>query len=180
MATYWRIARVAWREDEGNRMGIVAIGIAMLAASACAKHVPEPAALPSGTPHISWALMYGDSRNAEKETACRSDSNGPCVLPVSRQGAQSFADFHLYFHGAGAETRYEGTKSIGYLDGPAQSHVSKLNMIVSKNESIGNSSTTGIVTSVAGTYTITISLTATIPASGKSTPISESITVAVK
>ena len=148
--------------------------------SSCAKRGPEPAGVPPGTPHISWVLMYGDRDNADGEFACQSDPRTECVLPASKPDAQVFSDIHFYFHGAGAETRYEGTINKGYLQGTPESHSSQTNITVQKNESITNSSTTGIVTSTPGTYAITISLTATVRDTGKSQTIRESIPVVVK
>ena len=72
---------------------------------------------PPGTPHITWVLMYGDRNNADDEFACQSEPKTECVIPASRPDAQSFADVHFYFHGAGDETKYEGTTSIGFLQG---------------------------------------------------------------
>ena len=148
--------------------------------SACAKRVPEPSGIAPGTPHISWVLMYGDRDTADREFACQSDPRTECVLPASKPDAQVFSDIHFYFHGAGAETRYEGTIDKGYLQGAPDSHVSKTSITVQKNESITNSSTTGIVTSTPGTYAVTIALTATVKETGRTQSIRESITVVVK
>src|SRR4051794_38209327 len=90
--------------------------VILLASSSCAKRVPEPTGVP-GTPHVSWVLMYGDRDNPDGEFACQSDSRTQCALPASKPDAQVFSDIHFYFHGAGAETRYEGTINIGYLQG---------------------------------------------------------------
>ena len=111
--------------------------------------------------------MYGDRDNADREFACQSDPRTDCVLPASKPDAQVFADIHFYFHGAGAETRYEGSINIGYLQGAPDSHTSRTTITVQKDESITNSSTTGIVTSTPGTYAVTISQTATVKDAGK-------------
>ena len=148
--------------------------------SACAKRVPEPSGIAPGTPHISWVLMYGDRDTADREFACQSDPRTECVLPASKPDAQVFSDIHFYFHGAGAETRYEGTIDKGYLQGAPGSHISQTSIKVLKNESITNSSTTGIVTSTPGTYTVTISLTATVKETGKTMTVRETIQVIVK
>ena len=147
---------------------------------ACAKRVPEPRGIAPGTPHISWVLMYGDRDTADREFACQSDPRTECVLPASKPDAQVFSDIHFYFHGAGAETRYEGTIDKGYLQGAPDSHISQTSITVQKNESITNSSTTGIVTSTPGTYAVTISLTATVKETGKTMPVRETIQVTVK
>src|SRR4029079_12690179 len=111
---------------------------------------------------------------------CQSDPRTDCVLPASTPDAQVFADIHFYFHGAGPETRYEGAINIGYLQGAPDSHTSRTTFTVQKDESITNSSTTGIVTATPGTYAVTISQTATVKDTGKTQAIRESIPVAVK
>ena len=146
----------------------------------CAKPVPEDVGVPPGTPYISWVLMYGDRDDADREFACQSDPRTDCVLPASKPDAQVFGDIHFYFHGAGAETRYEGAINIGYLQGAPDSHTSRTTITVQKDESITNSSTTGIVTSTPGTYAVTISQTATVKDAGKTQAIQESIPVVVK
>jgi hypothetical protein len=148
--------------------------------SACANRVPEPSGIAPGTPHISWVLMYGDRDTADREFACQSDPRTECVLPASNPDAQVFSDIHFYFHGAGSETRYEGTIDKGYLQGAPDSHTSQTSITVQKNESITNSSTTGIVTSTPGTYAVSISLTATVKETGATRSIRESIQVIVK
>jgi len=95
----------------------VVVAVAAVVTSTCAKRVPEPANVAPGTPHITWVLMYGDRNNADDEFACQSEPKTECVIPASRPDAQSFADVHFYFHGAGDETKYEGTTSIGFLQG---------------------------------------------------------------
>ena len=160
------------------RVSVVILAAALM--STCAKPVPEHVGVPPGTPYISWVLMYGDRDNADREFACQSDPRTECVLPASKPDAQVFSDIHFYFHGAGAETRYEGTINIAYLQGAPDSHTSRTTITVQKNESITNSSTTGIVTSTPGTYAVTISQTATVKDAGKTQAIRESIPVAVK
>jgi hypothetical protein len=160
------------------RVTVVILVVALT--STCAKPVPEPVGIPPGIPHVSWVLMYGDRDNADSEFACQSDTGAACVLPASKPDAQVFSDIHFYFHGAGAETRYEGTIDIAYLQGAPDSHTSRTNITVQKNGSITNSSTTGIVTSTPGTYAVTISQTATVKGTGKTQAIQESIAVVVK
>lgn len=160
------------------RVSVVLLTVAVM--STCAKPVPEHVGVPPGTPYISWVLMYGDRDNADREFACQSDPRTECVLPASKPDAQVFADIHFYFHGAGAETRYEGAINIAYLQGAPDSHTSRTTITVQKDESITNSSTTGIVTSTPGMYAVTISQTATVKDAGKTQAIQESIPVAVK
>jgi hypothetical protein len=63
---------------------------------------------------------------------------------------------------------------------PPESHTSRINVTVKKNESITNSSVTGIVASTPGTYTLTISATTTATDASKTQSIRESIPVIVK
>jgi len=144
----------------------------------CATGVPKPAAT-AGTPQISWVLMYGDRDDADREFACQSGPRPECVVPASKPDAPVFSDIHFYFHGAGTETRYEGTINIGYLRQGAEAHASRINIPVKKDESMTNSSVTGIVASTPASYTVTISATATTGAS-KAQPLRESIPVVVK
>ena len=159
---------------------LFALTLVALIGSACAKRVPEPVGVAPGTPHISWVLMYGDRDTADSEFACQSEPRTECALPVSKPDALVFSDIHLYYHGVGGETKYEGTKNLSYLQGSPDSHISKVNITATKNESITNETVTGIVTSTPGTYTVTVSVTATVTATGKTFPIRETIQVTVK
>lgn len=146
---------------------------------ACAKRVPVPANSTPGTPRVTWVLMYGDRDNADAQFACESDKAEACVLPATQQNAPVFSNIHIYYHGAGGETRYEGTVKIGYLQGTGEPHTARTNVTVKKNESITNQSVTGIVTSTPGVYDVTFSLTAA-DASGHSVPIREALRVTVR
>ena len=154
--------------------------LAVALTSTCARRVPEPVGVPPGTPYISWVLMYGDRDNPDSEFACQSEPRTECVIPASRTDAQVFSDIHFYYHGAGAETRYEGTINFGYLQGSPDSHTSRINIAVQKNESIANSSLIGIVTSTPGSHAVTISVAALVTDTGKTQAIRESIPVVVK
>ena len=158
----------------------IAVALVAAASSTCAKRVPEPANIVPGTPHVTWVLMYGDRDNSDQEFACQSEPPTACTLPASRPESQVFADIHFYYHGAGAETRYEGTKSIGYLQGSPDSHTSRTNIAVKKNESITNESVTGIVTSTPGSYEVRLDLMAAMVDTGKTQPLRETIQVAVR
>lgn len=146
----------------------------------CAKHVPEPVGVAPGTPHVSWVIMHGDRDNPDQEFACQSDPRNECVVPASRPDAQVFSDVHVYYHGAGGETKYVGVVDIGYFQGASQSRRSPSTITVKKNESITNQSVTGIVSSTPGTYTVAFDLEATVTETGRRQPIRESIQVAVK
>jgi hypothetical protein len=140
--------------------------------------VPERQNVGSGTPHVTWVLMFGDRDNPDREFACQSDPRTECVVPPSRPDDQVFSDIHFYFHAAGADTRYEGTKAIGYLQGSSSAQTSRTAVTVTKDERIAHESVTGLVTSTPGTYTVTVSVTATI--AGASQPVRETIQVVVK
>ena len=66
------------------------------------------------------------------------------------------------------------------LQGPPATHKSRINIVATKNESISNESVTGVVTSTPGIYTVTVSVTATVAATGKKYPIQECFQVVVK
>jgi hypothetical protein len=124
--------------------------------------------------------MYGDRDNSDREFSCQSEPRSECVLPVSKAGEQVFSDIHFYYHGVGGETKYEGTQNLSYLQGSPETHISPINITATKNESITNASVTGIVTSTPGTYTVALSVTATVTGTGKKYPIQESFQVVVK
>ena len=157
---------------------VFALTLIVLINSSCAKRVPEPIGLAPGTPHISWVLMYGDRDTPDSEFACQSQPRTDCVLPASKPDALVYSDVHLYYHGVGGETKYEGAKNLSYLQGSPDSHISRVSITATKKESITNESVTGIVTSTPGTYTVTVSVTAT--ATGKKYPIQEWFQVRVK
>jgi len=159
---------------------LFALTLVALVGSACAQRVPESTGIAPGTPHISWVLMFGDRDTADREFSCQSEPRTDCVLPVSMPDALVYSDIHFYYHGVGGETRYEGTKNLSYLQGSPDSHISPTDITATKNGSITNESVTGIVTSTPGTYTVTVSATATIRATGKKYPIQESLQVVVK
>lgn len=162
-----------------RHLAIIALLFAALSVS-CAKRGPERPGVPAGTPHVTWILMSGDSGNPDQDFVCQSDPRNECVLTVSSPDRQVFSDMHFYFHGGGAETKYEGTIDIGYLQVSGAAHRSPTSITVRKGESITNQSVTGIVTSAPGSYTVTVSLTATIPDTRTTQPIRESVHVTVK
>jgi len=172
-----------WSRMSKTRMSarlLAVLALGTVAGSSCAQHVPETTHVAPGTPHVTWVLMFGDRDNPDQEFVCQSGSGAACVLPASRPDAQVFSHLHLYYHGAGSQTRYEGTKNIGHLQGSPESHTSPTNITVQKNESITNQSVTGIVTSAPGTYAVTLNLTATMADVRKAYPIRETIQITVK
>jgi hypothetical protein len=163
------------------RMCCVTVSIvASVFSATCAKRVPEPAGVGSGVPHVSWVIMHGDRDNPDREFACQSEPRGDCVIPASRSDAQVLSDVHVYYHGAGAETKYAGTMQIGFFRGAGESTKNQTNITVRKMESITNQSVTGIVTDAPGEYAVTFELVATVTDTGKSQPIRERVPIAVK
>jgi hypothetical protein len=158
---------------------LIVATIAALFTSACARRLPEPAAVAPGTPQISWVIMRGDSDNPDQEFVCQSKPRNDCVVPASRPDAQVFSDVHFYYHGAGAETKYAGSINIGFFQGSRESHDVQANNTVQKSGSIANQSVTGLVASTPGTYPIAFEVVATIVDTGKSHPIRVQVPVIV-
>lgn len=148
--------------------------------SACVKRVPEPAGVIPGTPHVSWVIMHGDRDNPDQEFACQSEPRNECVMPASRPDAQVFSDVHVYYHGAGAETKYTGSFQVGYFQGSPESHHVQTNITVKKNESITNQSVTGIVTSTPGNYEVTFDLVGAPVDTARTQQIRERVAVVIK
>jgi len=146
----------------------------------CGKQVPRAANVAPGTPYVSWIIMYGDRDNPDREFACQSDPRTDCVVPPSRPDAEVFTNVHIYYHGAGGETRYEGPVDVGFLQGSGAARESQSNITVKKNESIANQSVTGIVTRTTGTYHLKFSLTATVTDTKRTQPIRDQIPIVVK
>ena len=157
---------------------IVIVAASML--SACARHVPEPAMAMPGTPHVSWIIMSGDRDNPDREFVCQSEPRTECVVPVSRTDAQVFSDVHIYYHGAGAETRYVGSIQIGFFNGSPAANTVKTDIAVKKMERIANQSVSSIVTSRPGTYSIDFTHVATITETKKTQPIQEKVRIVVR
>jgi hypothetical protein len=163
-----------------QRLVLVSIAAAVLT-STCAKRVPEPVGVAPGTPHVSWVIMSGDRDNPDQDFVCQSDPRNDCVVPVSRPDAQVFSDVHVYYHGAGAETKYAGSMQIGFFRGAAESSRNiQTNITVQRTESITNQSVTGIVTDTPGNYALAFSLVATSTDTGRSQPIRQQVPVVVK
>lgn len=146
----------------------------------CARRVPEPAVNIPGTPHVSWIIMSGDRDNPDREFVCQSEPRTGCVVPVSRPDAPVFSDVHIYYHGAGAETRYAGSVQIGFFKGSPAPHTLKTDIAVKKTERIGNQSVSNIVTSTPGTYAVEFALAATVAETNRTQPIQEKVPVVVR
>jgi hypothetical protein len=162
-----------------RREAVFALTLGAVLTAACGKRVPEPPNLAPGTPHVSWVIMSGDRDNADREFVCQSEPRTDCVMPASRPNEQAFADVHVYYHGAGADTKYQGTVALGFLEGSAAVNTAPTNLVVKKDEAIANQTVTGIVTSTPGTYEVTFKLTATVSGTGNTHPIQQSLPVVV-
>jgi hypothetical protein len=159
---------------------LIAAVVASAFTSTCARKVPEPVGLAPGTPHVSWVIMAGDRDNPDRDFVCQSDPRNDCVVSVSRPGAQVFSDVHVYYHGAGTETKYMGSVQIGFFRGPDESRNIRTNMTVQKTDPIANQSVTGIVTETPGSYAVVFSLVATLADTGKNQPINAQVPIVVK
>lgn len=124
--------------------------------------------------------MFGDRDNADREFACQSNPRTECVLPPSRPGADVFTNVYVYYHGAGAETRYDGGFRADFLSGPVTSREFKSNITVKKDESTTNQAILSTVTSTPGTYKLTFALTARTGEPARTHPINEEVAVAVR
>jgi len=149
-------------------------------ATGCGKHVPEPSGRAPGTPAVTWIIMSGDRDNPDQQFVCQSTPRNDCVVGVSKPDAQVFGKVYLYYHGAGAETRYEGPIEIGFFQGEKASHVTNAKIAVKKDGSISNQSVTGIVTSTPGTYAVNLDLRASVVESGRTEAIRETIPIVVR
>jgi hypothetical protein len=124
--------------------------------------------------------MSGDRDNADRDFVCQSDPRNDCAIEASRPDAQVLSDVHFYYHSAGAETKYEGTITIGFFEGSTAAQTTPTSVVVKKDESITNQSVTGVVTARPGSYQVRLDLTATVADTGKSQPIRQSVPIVVK
>ena len=161
-----------------TRLFIVAAAVVILTA-ACAKRLPRPANTAPGMPNVTWVLMFGDRDDPDREFSCQSGPQAECVVPATRPNEEVFSDLHFYYHGTGSETRYVGTRNIGYLQ-VSGTYTAPIDVRVPKDESLTNQSVTGIVTSMPGTYTVTLSLMATMTGNPTTVPVQETIRITVR
>ena len=163
------------------RMRVVAAVGLLSAYVGCVKRVPEPVGVPAGTPHVAWIIMHGDRDNPDAEFACQSTELAECIIPVSRPGAAVFSHVHVYYHGAGSETRYVGSYDVGYFErqGGSRSDVAT-NITVRGEEKISNQSVMGIVTSTPGTYVVRFALEASTVGSGRTQTVRAEVPVIVR
>jgi hypothetical protein len=121
--------------------------------------------------------MLGDRDNPDRDFVCYSESSAECVMPPSRPGEQVFADVHLYYHPASAETKYEGPIQIGFFSSPLDL---KPSFTVKPTASPENQSIVGIVSDRPGTYPFTIGIAATPMPTGAARQIREQVQVIVR
>jgi hypothetical protein len=162
------------------RMPTVTIAIAASLTTACAKHIPQPTGVTPGTPRISWVIMSGDRDNPDQDFVCQSDPRSVCVVPASRPDAQTFSHVHVYYHGAGAETKYTGSIDIGFFQGDPAARTIQANMAVAKADDVKTQSVTGIVTSTPGRYAVKFEVGAVVTDTKVTRPIREQIPIAVQ
>jgi hypothetical protein len=164
-----------------RRLAIAAVGLAgVFGSDACMRGAPKPTAGASpGTPHVSWVIMSGDRENPDRDFVCQSNPRNNCVVPASRADEQVFSDVHIYYHGAGTETKYLGSFEVGFFQGSPASRTVMTDITVRKMGAIANQNVTGIVTSTPGAYEITFELMAAAD-SKPGQPIRERLPVVVK
>ena len=95
----------------------------------------------------------------------------------SRPGEQVFADVHLYYHPAAAETKYDGSIQIGFFSSPLEL---KPTFTVKPDASPENQGIVGIVSDKPGIYRFTIGIDATPTQGGAARQIREQVQVTVR
>jgi len=155
---------------------LLTVVVAVAAGVTCANRVPEPLGVAPGTPHVSWVLMSGDRDNPDADYVCQSDPKDDCVVAMSSSDRPVFSDHHIYYHGAGGETRYTGKINVGYFKLP---RTFEPKILVPKDERITNQSMTDIVSSNPGTYAVTFDLMAS-TANGASHSIRQTLPITVR
>ena len=150
--------------------------VALSTGANCANRVPKPVGVAPDTPHVSWVLMSGDRNNPDADYVCQSDPKDECVVSASRTDQPVFSNLHIYYHGAGGETRYTGSIRVGYFNNPS---TLEPKILVRKGKGITNQSVTGIVTSKPGSYDVTFDLMAS-NAEGAGQSIRQTLPVTVR
>jgi hypothetical protein len=159
---------------------VVGIGVAGLLAAACGGHVPKPAAGSPGLPDVTWVIMHGDHENPDREFACQSTPRNDCVVPVSAPHSRVFTDVHFYYHGAGTDTAFTGTVTLGFLEGGSASKAFDVKATADRPGTIGRQSITGIVSSSPGTYEVAINVIGTVGGAEQGHTIQETIPVVLR
>lgn len=159
------------------RILIVAVCVLIVVAAGCARRIPEPVGGRTGSPHVGWVIMSGDSDNSDRDFVCQSNPRSECVIPVDGPDARVLSHVHLYYHPAAAETKYAGSILLGFFSSP---HEIKPNLTVKPGDSPGNQSVASFVSSKPGNYTMTVAVVATSVASGATQEIREQVPVTVR
>ncbi len=156
-----------------------ALMLVLAVTGGCAERVPEPVVVPK-VPHVSWVIAV-ETTNGQERVVCQSDPRTECLLPSSTRDRRTLATVHLYLHPSTAETKYVGTMRVTFLDGSsAEVHETKVDSTVGVRDAPVGASLTGIVTERAGSYSMTIALTATSPAATNAHEIQDTVQVTVK
>ena len=150
------------------------VGLCMLG---CTRPIPKTAGGPAGLARVGWVIMIGDRDNPDRDFVCYSETPADCVMPPSRPGEQVFADVHLYYHPAAAETRYDGSIQVGFFSSPLEL---KPTFTVKPDASPENQGIVGIVSDKPGTYPFTIGIAATPTPGGAARQIREQVQVTVR
>lgn len=127
-----------------------------------AKRVPEPA-IHDGNPHISWSISVGKYRNPERTMVCESDPPRACNVSARKENEEKFADVHLYYHPATAETTYTGTIQIGFFEGSTDTLRHDVDVTVKPGDAPKSVSVLDRLTTKPGVFMLTIDLAATVP-----------------
>ncbi len=159
---------------------MVLLAIVAALSGACAKRVPEPISAARSGPHVTWVIMHGDRDNPDREFACQSDPRSECVVPGSKPGSRVFSDVHFYYHGAGRQTKFTGTVSVGFMGESTRASIFPVNARAEGIESIAYQSINGIVSSMPGTYKVMIDVVGMRGEGSKGQAVREEIDVIVR
>jgi hypothetical protein len=156
------------------------LALAALAAAGCGKRVPGTIGGPPGSPRVGWVIMSGDADTPDRDYACQSIDQTPCVVPASRAGARAFGHAHFYYHPASVETTYAGSIRIGFFGGSSGPHELKPNVDVKPGDAPYNQSVMDSITTKPGTYEMTIDVVATAVPTGEKQNIRDRVSVLVR
>src|SRR4051812_24404842 len=143
----------------------------------CGPHAPTPSTAAPGAPRISWIIMNGDRDNPDREFVCQSDPRTACEVPASRPDAQVFAHLYVYYHPATVETVYTGSIRVGFFGASPEI---KPMITVKPNERLGNQTVMGIVSTMPGTFPMTLDIVATPAGASAGQSVRDSVDVTVR
>ena len=158
----------------------IVVTMAVLSAAGCGTRIPEPIGGPPGSPRVGWVIMSGDVDTPDRDYACQSIDQTPCVVPASGAGARTFGHAHFYYHPASVETKYTGSIRIGFFGGSSGPHELKPNFAVKPGERPFNQSVMDSITTKPGTYEMTIDVVATAVPTGQTQNIRDRVSVVVR